>query len=207
MNDALVRTFCDSRQRWLYVIAAASIVAVATVLPAADDYLGTRADRAELSDELDLARQTAKNLPEFEERVAGVVDRLKAIEVRAVDETSLPIYRSRLVEIVREAGCQIRRIDVGPPTVRPWKTGDAPLKSTEGPEPPGAPTPFALERRSAVLAVDGPMTAIYDLLERLEKERTIGHAHQLSLQPVPGQENEVTLELELWLFALTRNPS
>jgi hypothetical protein len=55
-----------------------------------------------------------------------------------------------------------------------------------------------------ILAVDGAMSAIQDLLTRLENEQTLSHPHHLQLQAVSASGETVTLELELWLFALSR---
>jgi hypothetical protein len=45
---------------------------------------------------------------------------------------------------------------------------------------------------------------VQDLLAKLEKERTLSHPHRVQLQSVSGTGETVTLELELWLFALSR---
>lgn len=203
MNDNLARKFCESRYRWPIVATATALFAVTVLLPQADDYFDKSTTRNSLADDVAAARDTAKSLPNFERRVADVEGRLAALDVRAVDEAGLPRYRSRLVEIVREAQCQIRRIEVGPTTTRPWKLDDEPLTETPPPATPDTATPFSLERRSVLLSVDGAMPAIHDLLDRLEKERIIGHAHRVQLQSASGSGSTVTLEIELWLFALT----
>ena len=55
-----------------------------------------------------------------------------------------------------------------------------------------------------ILAVDGAMTAIHDLLARLEKEQTLSHPHRVQMQAASAGGETVMLELELWLFALAR---
>jgi hypothetical protein len=204
MNDSLIRKFCESRHRWPIVATATVLLALAVVWPLVDDYFDKGSSRSGLSENLVRARQTAESLPKFEERAGGVQKQLAALETRTVDDASLPRYRSRLVEIVRESGCQIRRIEVGAPTRRQWKDKDNPLADPLTPVE-GAATPFALERRSVSLGVDGSMSAIHDLLSRLEKEQSLSHPHRLQLQAVSGNGDSVTLELELWLFALSRS--
>jgi hypothetical protein len=107
------------------------------------------------------------------------------------------------VELVRDSGCQIRQLDVVAPTKRPWKQGDDPLKESADAAKAGE-TPFVLERRAMTLTVDGPMAAIHDLLGRLESERSLCHPHRVNLQSASAGGETVTLELELWLFALSR---
>jgi hypothetical protein len=173
----------------------------------ADEYFDNRTNRNELTEELVRARETAQALPAYERRSAAVQGALEALERRTVDDGSLGAFRSRLVDVVRESGCQIRQIEVGAPTRRPWNEGDDPL--ADGQEAPGKQggTGFSLERRSVTLAVDGAMPAIHDLLSRLEEERTLSHPHRVHMQPASTGGEAVMLELELWLFALVRTPS
>jgi hypothetical protein len=167
-----------------------------------DDFFDKRTSRSDLTEELAAARLTAEALPAYEKQAEEVRQELEALEVRTVDEAGVARFRSRLVDLVRESGCQIRRIDVGAPTRRTWSENDDVL--TESAAPGASGTPFMLERRSVVLAVDGSMPAVHDLLNRLEKVRTLSHPHRLQMQGASAGGDTVTLELELWLFALSR---
>src|SRR5690349_14825458 len=126
MNDTLIRKFCESQRRWLIVATTTVLLALATVWPAVDDYFDKQTSRSGLTEDLVRARQTAETLPAFEKRVAAVRTELEDLEVRTVDDGSLARFRSQLVDLVRDSGCQIRRIEVGAPTRRPWKVGDRP---------------------------------------------------------------------------------
>jgi hypothetical protein len=205
MNSSLTRKFCESRYRWLIVATATALVALATVAPQADEYFDNSNSRNALDEELDRTRQTAAALPDYERRAALVRGQLDALEARTVDDAGVSQFRSRLVEIAHESGCQIRQIEVGSPTRRPWKRGDNPLTETQAAG--AAATPFALERRSVMIAVDGAMPAIHDLLARLEQEHSLSHPHRVQMQAAAAGGANVMLELELWLFALARTPS
>jgi len=205
MNDSLIRRFCESRHRWPIVATATVLLALATVVPTVDDCFNKRNSRSDLADKLVLARRTAEELPKYEAQAAAVAAELDALEARAVDEAGLAEFRSRLVELVRDSGCQIRRLDIAAPATRAWKQGDKALE--EQPIGDGAVTPFSLERRSVTLAVDGGMAAVQDLMSRLEQEQTLSHPHRVHLQAVASDGETVTLELELWLFALKRMPA
>jgi hypothetical protein len=207
MTNSLIRKFCESRYRWPIVATATAMTALATLLPLADEYFNNRDSRNGLSEELVRARETAARLPTYERRAAAVSDELDALELRTVDEAKLAQFRSRLVDVVRESSCQIRQIEVGQPTRRAWSQGDDPLAETPQSEGRAKATPFFLERRSITLAVDGTMSAVHDLLKRLEDERTLSHPRRIQLQAASTGGEIVTLELELWLFALTRTPS
>ncbi|HYO24187.1 MAG TPA: hypothetical protein VEQ85_04490 [Lacipirellulaceae bacterium] len=205
MSNSLTRKFCESRYRWPIVATATVLAALATVLPQTDEYFDNRSDRSGLSEELVRAQRAAAALPAYEKRMAAVSQELDALQRRTVDEGSLARYRSRLVDVIRESGCQIRQLDVGAPTARPWTQQDNPLVGAG--EGKGPSTPFVLERRSVVIAVDGAMPAIHDLLARLEQERTIWHPRRVQMQAAQTSGETVLMELELWLFALARTPS
>lgn len=202
MNDSLTRRFCESRHRWLIVAIATVLAALATVVPSVDDCFNKRSSRSDLAENLVRARNTARELPKLEATAAAVGEQLAALEARAVGDDGVAAYRSRLVDMVRESGCQIRRIEFAAPIARVWKQGDTAL--VEQPVGAGANTAFSLERRSVSLAIDGSMAAVNDLMARLEREQTISHPHRVHLQAVSTGGETVTLELELWLFSLRR---
>src|SRR5215213_7149233 len=127
MNDSLIRKFCESRHRWLIVATATGLLALAALLPMVDDFFDKRTSRSELSESLAAARVTAESLPVYEKQTAAVGKELEALEVRTIDDESVARFRSRLVDVVRDSGCQIRRIEVGAPTRRPWKENDEAL--------------------------------------------------------------------------------
>jgi hypothetical protein len=207
MNNSLIRKFCESGYRWPIVATATVLLALAAVLPAVDEYFDNRMSRNERSEELARARATAEALPTYEQRSAAVQGELAALQARTVEEAGLAAFRSRLVEVVRESGCQIRQIEVGSPTTRPWKQGDDPLAEGQDAGGKASGTGFSLERRGVTLAVDGAMPAIHDLLSRLDEEHTLSHPHRVQLQPAAAGGETVMVEMELWLFALVRTPS
>lgn len=203
MNDNLIRTFCESRYRWPIVATVTIALTLATAYPLADEYFDEKSRHAELSAQLVEAEATAARLPEAENTVAALNAKLAELEKRTVDEASVAAFRSRLVNLVRESGCQVRRLEVGTPAVRPWLQGDRVL-GERAPGDPLQPTPFMLERRAVSLAVDGPMNSINGLLDRIAKEQQLAHAHRLHLNSASRGGQTVTLELELWFFALAR---
>ncbi|MCH8841254.1 MAG: hypothetical protein IH831_11400 [Planctomycetes bacterium] len=154
-------------------------------------------------DDLDRARQKEKNLPAFEQRVAELEEKVSLLEGRTVSAESVSQYRTTLLEIIRKSGCQMRRLEVGTPTRRPWMRNDDPLQSTAALGVTDK-TPFQLERRNINLSIDGDMTSIHNLLDQLEKDKTIAYPHRLQLHSTGGRSTSATLELELWLFALVR---
>ena len=203
MNESLLRNFCESRHRKLIVAIVTTLFGLAVLWPLTDDYFDERESRRALMDGLDRARQKEKILPAFEQRVAELEEKVSLLEGRTVSAESVSQYRTTLLEIIREAGCQMRRLEVGTPTRRPWMRNDDPLQSTAALGVTDK-TPFQLERRNIKLSINGEMTSIHNLLDQLEKDKTIAYPHRLQLHSTGGRSTSATLELELWLFALVR---
>jgi hypothetical protein len=207
MNESLVRKFCESPRRKLIVATVTILLGLAVVTPLVDDYFDKRESRRALAEELDRAHQTASQLPALEKQVAAVVEKLDAMEARSVSEETVSGYRTRLVEMIRDSNCQIRRLDVAQPTLRAWKEGDSPLLEGKTGDSSGKATPFSLERRSIQLSVSGKTHDLYSLLERLQKDTTLAHPERIELH-ADGQHGEaVNMELEMLLFALSRQKS
>jgi hypothetical protein len=203
MNESLLRTFCESRHRKLIVAIVTTLAGLVVLVPLVDDYFDKRESRRTLMEDLDRAHQTERTLPAFEKRVAELEESVKQLEGRTVSDASVSQYRTNFLEMVRKAGCQMRRLEVGASAHRPWLVDDDPLQATS-PTPTADKTPFQLERRSLNLSVDGDMANIHNLLEQLEQDKTIAYPRRVQLHASGGRGASATLELELWLFALTR---
>ncbi len=207
MNETIVRKFCESPRRNLIVSIVTILLALAVITPLVDDYFDKRESRRALAEELDIARQTAAQVPTLEKQVATVVEKLGAMEARSVSEETVSGYRTRLVDMIRESSCQIRRLDVASPVRRPWKEGDKPLAEGNNSDSSGKATPFSLEKRSIQLSVDGKTHDIYSLLERLQKDTTLAHPERIQIHSERQDGETVTMELEMLLFALSRQNS
>jgi hypothetical protein len=207
MNETLVRKFCESPRRKLIVAIVTILLGVTIIIPVVDDYFDKKESRRALAEELDNARQTGARLPSLEKEVAAVVGQLTALEDRSVSEESLSGYRTRLVDLIRESSCQIRRLDVASPTRRSWKDGDNPLADGNSGSTPGKATPFFLEQRSIHLSVNGRTHDIYALLEKLEQDTTLAHPQRIELHADGPNSETVTMELEMLLFGLSRQSS
>jgi hypothetical protein len=207
MNETIVRRFCESPRRKLIVSTVTILASLAIITPLVDEYFDKKESREALSEELENARQTAEQVPSLEKQVAAVVGELSAMEARSVSEVTVSDYRTRLVDMIRESGCQIRRFDVASPILRPWKEGDSPFAEGNRNDSSGKATQFSLERRSIQLSVSGKTQDIYSLLERLEKDDTLAHPQRIQVQSDGQSIESVTMEIEMLLFALSRKMS
>ena len=76
MNDSLIRKFCESRYRWPIIATATLLLGLVALLLQVDDYFDKRNSHNVLTEDLDLARETADSLPKFEGRVAELAQKL-----------------------------------------------------------------------------------------------------------------------------------
>jgi len=205
MNESPIRKFCESSHRKLIVVIVTTVVGLVVLIPLADDYFDKKESRRALIEELDRARETAKMMPKFEERVTALAQKMGDYEVRSVSQKSMSQYRNKIVELIRESDCKVRRFEVSSPLSRPWIVNDNPLHPTEAKGSAVKKTPFVLVRRSVTLSVDGTMDNINQFLEKLQKDNTFAYVRRLDLHRVGQQGGAVAVELELWLFALDRN--
>ena len=199
----LIDRFCDSPRRWLIVTAVTFVVAIVTLLPQVDQYLAARADEDEQSEKLAEAGIIAEELPGFRERVADTTTQLDALVERTLPADRVAPFRNQVVNLIRESGCQMRRISVGAVRSRAWRENDHPL--IEGKHSKGKETPFSLETRAVSLSVTGNMTEIRQLLSRIESNGMMMHARTLDIRPTSRGAGLIQADLELWCFALNRS--
>ncbi len=207
MNDSIVRKFCESPRRSLIVTIVTILLGLVVLAPLVDDYFDNREAFAVLEGELVTARQEAEQLPQLQETANKVEAQLELQESRCVTEKNLSDYRSRLVELVRESGCQIRRLELSAPILAPWNEGDNPIEGKRVTGSASEKTPFVIEHRNVNLSVNGRTAGIYDLLEKLQHDTKVTYPEKVEIISDGQNGEELMLELELWLFALTRQNS
>jgi hypothetical protein len=203
MSESFLRKFCESKHRKLIVAIATTLLGLLVLLPVTDDYFTKRESRRTLTDDLDRAYDTEKLLPAYEQRVVEIEEKLSSLEGQTVSVKTVSQYRTKLLEIIRDTGCQMRRFDVEAPTRRPWMQDDNPLLRTANPSA-RKKTDFQLERHNINLSIEGDMTSIHKLLDQLDKDESIAYPRQLQLHSNRGSSTAATLEIELWLFALIK---
>lgn len=203
MNDSPLRAFCESRHRKLIVAIVTTLVGLAVFTQLSDDYCDNRENRRILSDDLDRARQMERQLPKFTKAVALQEAKARELEELTVSDASMTAYRDRILEIVRQSGCQMRTLQAGQPTTRPWLKKDDPLVKQVKANKKNK-TPFQLQRRNLSLLVDGEMANIHKLLALLEEQQSTAFPHRVTLSAASSRSGNATMEMNLWLFALTR---
>jgi len=204
MNDTLVRKFCESPHRKLITAIVTTLFGLLVLIPLVDDYLANRDNLSTLIDDLGRAQSTAEGLPRLEKEVGKVIAKLAEAESRSVSGDSLGMYRNKVVGLVNAAVCQVQQFNVGAPVVLPWMKGDSLLEQKVVKSAKTGKTPFVLERRNVVLLVDGSMANLKELLKDMYEDDTMAYTHYVELKAASRNREEVTLQIEVWLFTLNR---
>jgi len=202
VKETLTRALTGPYRTW-GVITLTFAIGLAVILPAADEYTASRDRQAQLTATLENTRSIVARLDEFEGMVAQRLQKLEELENRTTRDQQAQAFRERVVTMVRESGCQMRRVRLGQPTSRRWHENDNALDQvasiTKGPE-----TVLMLNVQPVSLSVTGTTAGVKSLLEQLHRSGKLMHTKSFALRPA-GLENakEVLLDVEFLLFDLT----
>ncbi|QDU57128.1 hypothetical protein [Aeoliella mucimassa] len=201
MDDQIV-IFCQDRRSWLIVIAGTLLLGLVFVLPEVDDYIALCNEKSEIAEKLALAEESARMLPGFETRYSEQTAKAEEQRNKTLNENNEAEFRNAIVKMVRDSGCQLRRLNVGSPVSREWGHDDDPLEKNFNRKL--TPTTFQLERRQVTLSLAGPSNSVRRLIESFEQNDKQVHVQTLDLKPSTGDGSRVELSLELWYFTLAR---
>jgi hypothetical protein len=202
MDDLIVK-FCEDRRSWMFVIAGTLGMSLVFVMPCVDEYVAVCAEKTEIAEKLRLATEAAKLLAGFEQRRAEQLVVVQERLGKTLNDQNEAEYRNTIVKLVRDAGCQLRRLNIATPTSRVWGQADDPLEKSarKNLQPSG----FQLERRQINLSLVGHSANVRQLLERLENEDKQVYVQAIDLKPGAGDGRRVELSMELWYFTLKRS--
>jgi hypothetical protein len=204
MIEQTLRRFCESKYRWLIVIAGTLFAGLVLVLPLVDVYSAGRDDKTELVTELESAKKVAADLKQFEKRVTEKLAELKVYEARTVDDDSLATLRGQLVEFAKETECSIRRLSVGNTSSRPWNPGEDPVSPSEGPKRTESNSRFMLEWRPVSVSLSGTSAKLRAMLDRIAASKMLMHTKSFEMYPSSPTRQSLTLDMEIWYFTLAR---
>ncbi|WP_442481531.1 hypothetical protein [Aeoliella sp. SH292] len=201
MDDLIVK-FCEDRRSWLFVIGGTLSLVLVFLMPEVDDYVAVCNEETEVAEKLASAEQAAAMLPAFETRHAKQAEVVAQSVARTLTADNEADYRNTIVTLVRETGCQLRRLNISAASVRDWGQQDNPLEKTYNKKL--KPTGFLLERRQVSLSLAGPSASVRRLVEQFEQQDKEVYVEGLELKPDAGDGRRVELNMELWYYTLAR---
>lgn len=204
MIEQTLRRICEYKHRKLIVIAGTFIVGLVLVMPLVDVLSSGRNEKESLLAELDSAQNVAAELTGFETRVSEKLAQLKVFETRTVDEESMPALRGKLVDLAKETGCSIRRLNVGGSSSRAWQPGENPIATAAVKKPTEEVSSFQLEWRPVSLSLSGTSASLRSMVERVAASGMLMHTKSLEMYPSSPTRQSLSLDMEVWYFTLAR---
>ena len=111
------------------------------------------------------------------------------------------------MDLARETGCSLRRLNVETPTSRPWHQGDNPVETPgqAGAKPNDEASSFTLETWPVTVSLSGNDANLRSLLERMEADGMLMHTKNFEMHPSSAGGKTLDVDMELWYFNLARN--
>ncbi len=131
------------------------------------------------------------------------LDQLEKLPI-AADEVYL--FRQEIVDWVRDAGCQIRRVRLESPRSRPWHQADDLLQRTTT-QPGRTDSSYILKMQPLSISVSGTLENVKSLLGQLRSANRLIRSTKLSMYPSRENRKQLEVDLELLLFDLTKAPA
>lgn len=200
MNELIV-TACADRRVWLFVAVGTLIAGLVFVMPGVDHYIALRADRSDLIERKLAADRTVQQVKVYEAQLTGQQSELSNLRGQTLAEADVADFRNILVKLVRDSGCQLRRLNISSPQSRDWRVGDSPFNPATN---DSQLTPFRLETRVVSLSLNGSLPRIRELLDKVQANDLYAFAKTIDIRPESQNPRQIDLNIELWFFALQR---
>jgi hypothetical protein len=203
MFDAILRPIVEHPKRGWIVITATFVIGVVFTWPAVDYYFAAASNHRQLIAEVEEGTATASRLVLYQNQLQKQTDKLRTLQERALSADRVESFRGQMTEWVKASGCQLRRVKLADPQLRPWYDDDHPLDNRVRTEK-DTKTQFKLRQQSLNLLVTGPMEGVSDLLARLGEQDLLLHTGNLLLRRNAEDPKFVEMELDLILFDLVQ---
>ena len=206
--ESILRRLFEGRTRRWSVITIIAVLLLALGLPAVDEYFALRRQEAELASQLEQAELQLQGASDLRQRASQVSVQLGEMEARGLHEENAQTYRQSVVQLIRESGCQFRKLHMENPTLRDWVNDDNPLsrpKKQTGRRKIENATAYQLRAQTVSLSVTGSLNETRDFLQRLQADGKLMHTTRLSIRPMGRDRYHVVTELEFTLFGLERS--
>jgi Tfp pilus assembly protein PilO len=145
------------------------------------------------------AQSLADNLETLHSQAKEGENQLRQWQQRAVSIDDLHQVRADLVGWAREAGCQVRQIQIDQGKAKPWHENENPLSRVKN---LGKKTPYDFSIHHVAVSVTGTAARIRTFLSKVSSNERLIHTQKCVLRPVRKGEKDVLLQMDLLLFDL-----
>ena len=203
MIEPLLRRFISYKKRKQTIIIGTILTALVIVWPAVDEYIAARQRTSAAQSQLQEANEQVGKLDDYAALHKRKLQELARLEARMAPEKVAQALQNQLTELGRQTGCTVRKARLGEAARRPWMEKDDPIRGMRTSNS-GGQTPFLLETRQLALTVSGPMSGLYNFLDRLHRIDRIMHSRTVTIQRSNEDGSTAELTIDLLLFNLSK---
>ena len=188
------------------IVAIGSLVAILAIgIPWVDEYLSLGRDASELTvlrAELVQAQEREEQLDRLELKLN---DQLNALSDRSIDQLRIAEVRDTLIGIIRDAGAQLRNLDVGDGEIRVWAMDDDDPRAATMPQYADE-SEYELLTTTVDLRADGPLESVRRIMAGVLDQGWLMSTTNMKTVPTGVRETPVSIELRIVLYGLQERP-
>lgn len=189
----------------LTLVSVSLLAIIGLAVPWADEYLRLRRDAAELTQLEQQSREMRQRATQLDKIETKLIRQLEEMNRRSIEPEETEMVRHTIVEIVRNAGGRVRRLEIPEGERRTWadrgddaRNSTMPIYAEE--------SAFQFHTHHVDLQVDGSLKSIQQILEAIIDQGWLMTTRGLTMTPTSVRESPVSLELHLVLYGLTPRP-
>ena len=132
---------------------------------------------------------------------------MSEIKGRALLEENAQDYRQAIVQLIRQAGCQLRKLNLDKPSMRDWGDEDHPLrklKQQSSKKQKDKSSGYQLRTQPVTLSISGALKDVRAVLSELQADDKLMHVTHLSIRPNGRSRDSVVMDLQFQLFGLEK---
>lgn len=198
-RELLWRLVEHRKRRWIVIIVTAAI-SLLLVLPAVDNYSAEGSRFKILQADLARTQASVDQIGRYEKSLEEREAQLAQLDGQVFNPDAVEAYRNELVTLVRDMGCQMRRIRVGDPTLQmefASRPGDG--KDKEAKKNPAS---YDVYGQPLSLQVTGSLPRVIELLKRIHAREGLIQTQFFSLKKSEESPELTNLDLDLLLIDL-----
>lgn len=196
-NSAIEKYIQHPKRNWI-TGATTLMVFLLMVVPTWDDLNEIRTECIQLESELVEKTRTLANRELMQTRVKQIQGQSGSTH-QMIDSEKAERIREAVTQFVRRFNCQMSRLTVSEPRVRPWSENDNPL--SHSPPANGIATKFQLETRDMNLSVTGKLRELGELIVALNGLDAFSVPTEMTLQR-ENDDGQLRLNVHVSLFNL-----
>ncbi|MCC7337062.1 MAG: hypothetical protein IT422_18375 [Pirellulaceae bacterium] len=215
---SIVTTEKSRATRRFFLLGACGLLAITVIqVPRLADLWGQMASQQEQTAQMLAGLAETEQTQELTKQLVKVQGELQAIELTMVGIEQMPTIQSDLMELARDAGCQLRKAAVQPGSSLTWELENEDVADGESepplpgqlPDVPAMPemnpeSPYRLTTEQISLTLTGSLIQTLDFLDRVHQQPWLMRVAQIHLSRDGENNGQLVVEANLAFHKLVR---